>query len=405
MIISLITELYRLLDRPTIERGSFSATVDANKEINILVEKIWEINSSLFEDILIDDSEVSSPKDQNKVGSKLEFKIKIPTGGPEKFYHSILDLISGAPQISRGKLPQEFYLLEENYLHGNDIEIESISKLSTVCEIINKLSNLAHYHVEKPGAGHYKLIFMQQEESVSKANVLELETIVDGSMLDLPSLDLGIFNSFKEENLTSDPHYISRVGVFRVSLVEFLKKSRTSPPPFLNLLINWDDFVNLYNKNLETYLSGFAFHKAKREIAEAEFNIAEQFSKITSEITGKLLGIPVSLAAAIAIIRTENILESFLIVSGLSLATLIISGTVGNQQRQLERISHAKDVIFNSFEGRQDSYPEDLKNKISEMKLGLEDNEKKLKRLLWIFRVLSWSPFLLGVLLFVTFYA
>lgn len=404
MVVSLLAELYRSIGKPPIQGGTFSSKVKERDDVRILIEKISKNNFSLFEDILIDNSELSSPPSQIDFFSTIEFKIKIPTGAPEKFYNSIEDLIQSVPQISRGELPQEFYLIEEDYLHGRDDEIDIVKKLSALCEIIKKLAKLAHYHVEKAGSGHFKLIFMQQEETVSKSNVLELETILDRSMLDLPSFDLGIFNSFTEGSLISDPHYISRVGVFRISLVEFLKKTGTRSVPLYDLLSGWDNFINLYNKNLETYLSGFAFHKAKREVAEAEFNIAAQFSKITSEITGKLLGIPVSLAAAIAIIRTENILESFLIVSGLSLATLIISGTVGNQQRQLERISHAKEVIFNSFEGRQDSYPTDLRNKINEMKTGLDRNQKKLTWILWLFRALSWVPFVLAVLLFLIFF-
>lgn len=161
-----------------------------------------------------------------------------------------------------------------------------------------------------------------------------------------------------------------------------------------------DEFAAIFVKNLDTYLSGFAFHKAKREVAEAELKIADEFSKIIIDITGKLLGIPISLAAAIAITKSTSAFECLIIVAGLGLATLIFSGTVGNQQRQLKRIIHAKNVVFNALEGKQEIYPAELKSAISEMKSGLDNNESKLRWLLWLFRCLSWAPFIVGAGIF-----
>lgn len=63
-----------------------------------------------------------------------------------------------------------------------------------------------------------------------------------------------------------------------------------------------------------------------------------------------------------------------MIVIGLGLATLIFSETVGNQQRQLQRKIHAKNIVFNALEGKQEVYPDELKSAISEMKTGLDKN-------------------------------
>ncbi|WP_277058410.1 hypothetical protein [Trichlorobacter lovleyi] len=219
-------------------------------------------------------------------------------------------------------------------------------------------------------------------------------------MLDGDIPDMTLIESFQSNNPKTDPHYSSKIGVFRASLAEFLKKCPVGLPAFSFLVSQWDEFSSIFIKNLDTYLSGFAFHKAKREVAEAELKIADEFSKIIIDITGKLLGIPISLAAVIAIAKSTSILESLMVVTGLGLATLIFSGTVGNQQRQLQRIIHAKNVVFNALEGKQEIYPDDLKTVITEMKDGLDKNESKLKWLLRLFRLLSWSPFIVGAVVF-----
>jgi hypothetical protein len=169
---------------------------------------------------------------------------------------------------------------------------------------------------------------------------------------------------------------------------------------FSKLVKEWDNFLYTYKKNLETYLSGFAFHKAKREVAEAEVEIASQFSKIVGDITGKLFAIPLSFAAVIAFSKATDTLDKALVFVGLLISSLIIYGVVSNQKRQLERITHAKDIVLGSFRGNADIYPADLSDAITNMKDNLDKNESKLNSTLGYFMFLAWVPviFILGII-------
>jgi hypothetical protein len=405
MALASIVELFRKSNRPPIEDGVFSSRLDLTDDMVRLINSIRKQYPDQFDEILIDDDEITTGEILQGQGKNIEFTFRLRTGSDNKFYHSLAGLLAGAPKISRGDLPSEFYLVEEDFFSGTEKPFSELEKLSVICKLIKGLSELAHYHDEKTGAGHYKLIFIQPEDSSqSTPKAIEIETTIDADMLDGSIPDISLVESLQAHNPKTDPHYSSKIGVFRVSLAEFLQKCPAGQPAFSFLVSKWEDFISLCNKNLDTYLSGFAFHKAKREVAEAEFKIADEFSKIISDITGKLFGIPISLAAAIAIMKSTSILEGLLIVIGLGLATLIFSGTVGNQQRQIQRISHAKNVVFNALEGKQESYPDELKSAITEMKTGLNKNENKLRWLLRLFRCLSWVPFLLGVVLFCAFY-
>lgn len=405
MALAPIVDLYRKSHKPPIEDGVFSSRLALTEDVISLVNSIRKEGAGQFDEILIDNDEITNEEILLGRGEHIEFTFRLRTGSDNKFYQSLAGLLTGAPKISRGELPTEFYLVEEDYFSGTEKPFPQLDKLSVICKLIKSLSELAHYHDEKTGAGHYRLIFIQPEDSAqSVQKAIEIDTTIDVNMLGGSIPDISLVESLRADNPKIDPHYSSKIGVFRASLAEFLLKCPVGQPVFSFLVSSWEDFINLFNKNLDTYLSGFAFHKAKREVAEAEFKIADEFSKIIIDITGKLFGIPISLAAAIAITKSSSILEGLLIVIGLGLATLIFSGTVGNQQRQILRISHAKGVVFNSLEGKQESYPDDLKNAIHEMKTSLDKNEQKLRWLLRLFRCLSWVPFLLGVLLFSVFY-
>ncbi|ACD95130.1 hypothetical protein [Trichlorobacter lovleyi] len=405
MALAPIVKLYRKANRPPISGGVFSSLLAIDTDVISLIKSIRELNSNLFDEILVDDAEITTTEALPDQGSQVELIFRLPTGTDCKFYPSLSGLITGAPKISRGEMPSEFYLIEEDYFNGTDTPFPKLEKLSVVCKLIKGLSDLAHYHDEKTAAGHYRLIFIQPEDSTQPASkTVEIDTTINVDMLDGRIPDLTLVESLRADNPKTDPHYSSKVGVFRVSLAEFLQKCPVGQPTFSFLVSEWEDFINIFNNNLDTYLSGFAFHKAKREVAEAELKIADEFSKIIIDITGKLLGIPISLAAAIAIMKSTSVLESLMIVIGLGLATLIFSGTVGNQQRQLQRIIHAKNIVFNALEGKQEVYPDELKSAISEMKTGLDKNENKLRWLLRLFRCLSWAPFLVGVVIFGVFY-
>lgn len=163
------------------------------------------------------------------------------------------------------------------------------------------------------------------------------------------------------------------------------------------MVTHWKNFVAEYHRDLGTYLSGFAFHKAKTEVAEAQLKIADEFSKVLTDITGKLLGIPVTLAVALAIPRADSLLERCLLLIGILIGSVIMHQTVANQQRQFRRIVNAKNLVIGAIEGKKNTYPSDLVKEIEKLNTDLDADEKGLWRCLKFFKALSWLPLLISV--------
>lgn len=401
MSISTIVELFRKVERPQIVSGCFSFEGHLTDEIAKVGNAALKEHRNLFYEIEADGNDISQEKILPAAAKRIEFNFKLPTGDPSRFYDSISSMLTSCPQISRGEMPAEFYLLDIDFFSRDKSEVAEISKLRTICKLINCISKLAHYHDARR---QNKLIFMppnEQDKAFIKA--IELETIVTHEMLLGGDLNISIIESLSDENQTSDHYYSARVSVFRSSIVEFLKLTKDEKNLFKLLVNGWTEFTQLYNNNIDTYLSGFAFHRAKKEVADAEVNLADQFSKIITEITGKLFAIPLSLGAVVAITKPSSPEEKFLLITGLGFATLIFSGSIDNQKRHLKRVSHAKSIIIGALEGRKEGYPKDLQTTISQMKNSLDANEKKLGRLLNFFRVLGWVPFPVGVIFFILY--
>lgn len=388
-----VIELFRISQKPHITGGVFSATLSFTDEAASVVETVRKLDNVRFDEIIIGGDELLEEDKIPTQGSSINFILRLPTGSSNKFYNSFTDLLDKAPAISRGILPAEFYLIDDDYFSGALPKRPQLKVLETICSLITALSKLAHYHDEKTEEGCFKLVFIQPKDA-DQLQPTVLKTIVDIEMLSLTNLDISLVEELCASDAKATPHYNAQVGVFGTTITDFASRKPIEQTAFSYLVQNWEAFVNLYHQNLGTYLSGFAFHKAKREVAEAEISIAEQFSKITSDITGKLLSIPISFAAVIIITKSDSILESSLVVMGLLLAAILVAGAVDNQQRQLQRISHAKNVVLNAFEGKKESFPQELEEALNEMVIGLNSNETNLKHLLNVFRFLSWIPVL-----------
>lgn len=390
MSLSNLVKLYRSAGRPNYN-GVFEGLLNFTKENIALIESIKKLQPDSVDELRVDNREIMNDEPIPQNGEKISFLMRPPTNSAERFHLSIESFISSAKSLSQGEMPDEYYIIAEDFYSCEDPKPKKIATLTAICNLIAKLTELAQYHDSKNQSDSYKLIFVQPNDADS-GSAIALNTKIKIELLDIDPPQMSLFEELGSENLTTDPRFNERKGVFLVSLTEFVKNEISEQGRFELLVKNWGDFINLYQNNLATYISGFAFHKAKKEVAQEELRVAEQFSKVTSDITGKLLSVPVSFAAVIATYKSDSLLEPIILILGLLIVAVIISGTVRNQQKQFDRIVHAKNLIFKSIEGKEKTYPEDLKEAISNMKREMNSNEKTLKIILWTFRALSWIP-------------
>lgn len=300
--------------------------------------------------------------------------------------------MQSVPQLARGEYPEDFYLIEEDYYTGDEEVPENVSTLRVICRFISYLKKLAPYSGQMGPRGHLGLMFVQPANDAPKPPVV-IETLVDNELLaDASALNPRLAEELASSEPSTDPHYNSRIGVFGVTLSEFINKRPVEVSSFRYLVKHWGEFVGAYNNDLATYLSGFAFHKAKREVAEAEFDIASRYAKVVSDINGKLFTIPLSLAAIAALPKAVGVFQSEIIVLGLLLAAIIVSNAIENQTRHFGRVKHAKEVVIGALEGKKSEYPDDLRNAIEDMTKQLNNNERALKGMLLFFKVAGWLP-------------
>ncbi|WP_023603438.1 hypothetical protein [Aliivibrio logei] len=403
MSIATIANLYKIANNVSFSGEHFSGSLLTSQE-NILA--LRECGSSDFGRIVDLEQNGEIVEDISDVITNdgiLQFKYKIKQNSANKFYQDASSLLSSCDLVKQGHLPSQCYLVNDNCLlpsdDNNSVTAELLSKkLDNICLFIKSLSELAHYHDSKSSSSNsHTLVFLSNDFEIPKPIVIDVIPTED--LLDADLSDLSILTSLVGEKVEMDSHHSARINILSSSLKEFLQ----GVPPslaFSKLALNWTAFAKVYQKNYGTYLSGFAFHKVKKDIAESEIKIAEELSKITSDITSKLLSIPVSLAAVITMVTAKkaNLYADIFTTLGLIIVTIIIIGLVNNQRAKLDSVKNAKELTLGSFEGEEKNYPIELSEAITKFDINLTNNIKLAEKWLFSFELLSFLPVLSALL-------
>lgn len=400
-----VATLYRALNCPDVNRSRFSGELVASPENQHLLNLLRNTDCGRLLSVECDGKSWLENKVELIETSIIVISFRLGNSSAGRFYTNFSGLLSSS-SMKQGKLPDTFFITEENLFYLKDSNESDNSpyfdQLKKIEILINSLSDLAHYHDSKITNDQNKLVFLSNDEEHSHPVVLEID--LSNDLLNANLDDLTLLTSLLSSNAMFDAHFQPRKNILYSSLHEFVKGLEPKAA-FRKLTLKWNDFAEVFQNNLGTYLSGFAFHKAKKEIAEAEIKFAEQLAKVTSDLIGKLFSIPVSIVAVIAMFHKDStVFTNVLVVIGLLVAAVLLVGIVVNQRGQLTSVKHAKSLIDKSIQGNKDSYPEDLKKDVDDMSKRLNRNIRTANRWLWTFRFLAWLPVMIGTTIFYFMY-
>lgn len=398
-----IVELYRLASKPTISGLYLPMSIGYSTNSDGLFKQLISsgyLSSFVDEDEFIIDGEVYEEGFFPHSWASIDITIKLPRDSIHRFHNSVSDLIQFS-SVRNGDFPDDFYITELDYYSGDASTPPEIKKIQSICRLIKALSRLAHYHDKKATDGEPRLVFIQGSEGRSKSAILQ--PIITKEMLTYTDVDCSVVEQLQDDHSSEDMnHHVEKRGIFRNTIVEFVNENSYE---FEKLIQNWTDFLLAYDNNLSVYLSGFNFHKSRKEVAAAELEFAEKTSKTISDLTTKIFAIPLSLLAALGIWKLNNLTEQFVIFFGVLFTSIIINLIIQGQSKQLKRITHSKKMVFSPFELKLKKYPTELQNDISKAIDELNANEIFSNRVLLFFYILCWIPTLVGIIIILYKYA
>ena len=380
-----VVQLYRMAGCPDMDGSTFSSQLDFATAQD-LIERLRRQNNRYgsFSEVRVDQELITDDQTFPVSGNQVKFDFQVAIKGDARFYMDIEDLCKKIRSIGRGKFPEHFYLVGEDYQHGQDESMpEAVQNLKALAALVQSLAELSDHHYETTGSGAWTLLFLTNDQNAT------LETRISSSMIKSQS---PVMKALLDDLLShqSGIHQREKRLMFSATMCEVLKGGVT----FSQFIDRSEKLVELYQNNLKTYLSGFSFEQARREVAEAQTQFAEQLSKTVNDMTAKLLGLPVSMFAVFAILKTNRWQEQSLMLIAAFMASYVLYQMIHHQKKQLQQIATSKDLVFKTLEDRShaDNYPEDLKDAIQTAVCSLESNRRALGRTLNIYTLLAWLP-------------
>lgn len=375
-----IVNLYRQCGKPDFrDSSSASCEILCNEEIRLLINNIYQQKDNIFDLIKCNESPQSLPLQPFVNSQNIKFTLNPPIiGGYKRFFKDINDLITNHTGVKKGKLPDSFYLLKNDYLTTEENEPEKLQQLKQVCRWIIFLKQALPHTEERKDSYLFVLLTEDKKSKGFKKHLIESRFTVD----QLRSLD-GL-ESFEEMITNADLHCSERLAVVRNALEELLSKRPIINQRLGDILSEFEVFKQLYQDNYETYINGFSLKDFKKEVIEKHEEFASKIESSLSDVINKGLVIPVSIATIGAMIK-DNDLENSLIVSfAVLLISIFMWRLVQQHLGKLKDIELALNEIFERFKEKEESAAQFVNDKRISLIKRAESIGRDLVALSWL---------------------
>lgn len=389
-----VVQLYRRVGRPDLQDNAFSGELRFAPTRDVLRRWIdQDPKDGQFSEVKVDGNLILESEPLPDSGDKVTFTFRLAMQGDARFFTDFT-ILSKDRRLGRGQFPDHFYLVAEDYLHGAGEEPpESVKNLKTLAEFIQSLKALSDHHYETSGSGAWTLLFLTNDEHAVLETTLTSQIVTKRPPVAAKELLDDLLSH--RENL----HQREKRLMFNATMCEVLKGGIT----FGQFVDRTEDLTRIYYNNLKTYLGGFSFEKARRDVAEAQTEFAERLSKVVNDMTAKLLGLPISLFVIFAVSRqiSDSGWEQFLLVITAALASFMLYEMVCHQKSQLQRITVSKNLVFKSLaeRSRNNNYPAELESAIEDAVSSLDKDAKTLRRTLTRYAYFVWLPVVFSLIL------
>lgn len=381
-----VIELYRRSGRPPIKNGSFEYSGPSDDYFISIVERAKNL-SDKYGYIEVHARDVSH----------VDFEFSLPGGGQSAFYRNIDELIERFSRVSKGALPDSFYLIEENWSPFDGEPNKDLDRLRDVCCLINWLSKLS-ISVDDTSSPYYNNIFFAIPSADGKTpKTFVVKTKITPEMIRFDLRHVKLIEALVDQKHEGKLHIEERKMIFQLSLADVLSQHAVESESLLIIVKYWDQIVHGYWKNLQSYVHGFSFEKIRVEVANAEVEYSTKLSSSLGDIAGKLLALPVSLAALPYLSKSEDGFQFFIISLGLFMVSVIIFCMIINQWIVISRLRASFDVVFEQLREKISGYPKGLRKVLTKTLSNIDRQSRLLRFTLIIFVVISLTPFI-GVL-------
>lgn len=386
-----VVNLYRQCGKPGFkDSASVNCDILYTEETILLINKIHQNQSDVIELVKYNDSPQNLPLQPSVNTQSLKFSLNYPTiEGYKRFFKNVDDLITKNTGVKKGKLPELFYLIEDDYLSTEANEPEKLQQLKQVCRWIVFLKQALPHTEERKDSYLFVLLTEDKKSRGFKKHLIESRFTVN-ELRTLNGLE-----SFEEMITNEDLHCSERLAVVRNALEELLSKRPSTNQRLGDILEEFEVFKQLYQDNYETYINGFSLKDFKKEVIEKHEEFASKIEGSLNDVINKGLVIPVSIATIGAMIKEHDLINGLVVSFAVLLTSIFMWRLVRQHLGRLTDIQSALNEIFEKFKEKEENAAQFVNDKRLSLTRRSELISRDLNILIW----LSWAPVLSAIVL------
>ena len=321
-----------------------------------------------------------------KVGEIIQIKLVRLRLERFGFYDTFSRFVDGNALKAR----ENFYLLDLEYMHGDDEQIDPIKAYFAGLKLSECLNTLATFKNEDDGLTLYLML----EKSATSLKVLNSAQTIVGLLSieqEVDSFCIGIYEN------------VERKKIYQKELIDFLNDFDFNQR-YEKLCKNFNTFYQRCESAYGFFLSDFSYGKLKLELENAVLDYSKNIRSIINDSQNKLIAIPAAFLIASSQLSLENPFSGkniLIIISSFVFSTLI-EIFIRNQESSVtifaDNIKNYKttfDFKNRSVDRRTNNSLNDVINKsFISIDKELDHQETRLNIIRWV----NWSMSLLLVM-------
>lgn len=379
---SIVVGLYRSAGRPNILNGSYSFNGATTPEILGAIEQ-YELLDPKYGEIDLRNGEPGNS----------HFDVVLPRGDNGAFYIDIRDFLNNAPSIALGHLPEHFYIVSEDFSSGDGALPASLQPVQSLAEFISALAEFAEDQTLVNGGAVPRLLFVLPPDGKIPQRTILVPIVLELDALHEEIRHFKILRLLNNSENNNKLHMEERQLVMKIAIGDVLASATVGANIFTHLVKSWELVLRKYRHNFQAYINKFSFDEVRKKIADAEIEYASKLSGVLGDIAGKLLALPLSFVALIALDGATTSFSFWCGSIGLIVVSAIFTLVLFNQNQQVLRLKSSFDLIFFPFFSRMDDYPTLLRKILEEKKVGINKQVKTLAFTFKVFYIIGFMPF------------
>ncbi|MDR2325486.1 MAG: hypothetical protein LBE51_08825 [Acidovorax sp.] len=375
-------ELYRAIGSPPFEEGvRLSVRREVTTELQATIDKYRNSPNKIVEiDFDFDDEFV-------------EIEFRVPSSEKGAIFHDEKDFVRKTSSLAKGDFRDRFYIVSLDYFSGDEEVPQEIIKIKRITDFVKSLREFVALSIDREQSMTGDRIFFLKPsdgKSPQKAAALKINLTADVIAHNLGGFKIldALKNALQEEKTQIE----ERILLMNTAIAQIIDECEDDDADFEYLVKNWGKVNKKYLHDLHAYVSAFSFDAVKKKISDGLIESSTKINSAIGEVGTKLLAVPASLAALIAVNSSSSASGFVFGIFGVIIASLIILRTIWHYENQINNL--VRSFTFNMKEATKakKTFSRSIQEEINEIYIFQIKQKKSIENSFRFYKFLTLLP-------------